>query len=164
MVGATFDEVLREHGPALWRAIASYAPPGAERDDLAQDVLLSVWQALGRFRGDSSLKAFVLRIAHNRGLSLAWRRSKLQHAEVDDQLRDPKPLPDERLAAAQQHERFLKHLRTLPLGQRWVLALALEGLSHAEIAAIVGITKENVAVRLGRAREALKQSMEKEAA
>jgi DNA-directed RNA polymerase specialized sigma24 family protein len=40
----TFDDLLREHGSALWRVIASYAPPGAERDDLAQDVLVAVWQ------------------------------------------------------------------------------------------------------------------------
>jgi len=32
----TFDELLREHGRALSRVIASYAPPGAERDDLAR--------------------------------------------------------------------------------------------------------------------------------
>jgi hypothetical protein len=33
----TFEELVAAHGPALWRAVASYAPPGAERDDLAQD-------------------------------------------------------------------------------------------------------------------------------
>lgn len=111
-----FEECLREHGPALWRVVASYAPPGPDRDDLAQDVLVAVWQALPRF------------------------------------------------ATQQRAERFLGHLRTLPLGQRQVLALALEGLSHAEIAALVGITPENVAVRLGRARDALRRSLEKEAA
>src|SRR5436190_1344880 len=47
----TFDDLLRDHGPALWRVIASYAPPGAERADLAQDVMVSVWQGLPRFRG-----------------------------------------------------------------------------------------------------------------
>jgi RNA polymerase sigma-70 factor (ECF subfamily) len=52
----------------------------------------------------------------------------------------------------------------LPLGQREILALALEGLPHAEIAAVVGITPENVAVRLGRAREALRRSIEREEA
>jgi hypothetical protein len=36
--GIMFDDLLRDHGPALWRVIASYAPPGAERDDLAQAV------------------------------------------------------------------------------------------------------------------------------
>jgi DNA-directed RNA polymerase specialized sigma24 family protein len=45
-----------------------------------------------------------------------------------------------------------------------VLALALEGVPHSEIAAIAGITPENVAVRIGRARDALRRSMEKEAA
>jgi RNA polymerase sigma factor (sigma-70 family) len=163
----TFDDLLRDHGPALWRVIASYAPPGAERDDLAQDVLLAVWQALPRFRGESSRRSFVLRIAHNRGLSHSWRRSKRTHLNrepTDLDLPDPGPGADEQVAASQRGEQFLRHVRTLSLGQREVLALALEGLRHAEIAAIVGITAENVAVRLGRAREALRRSIAKEEA
>jgi RNA polymerase sigma-70 factor (ECF subfamily) len=161
----TFDDVLREHGPALWRVIASYAPPGAERDDLAQDVLVAVWQALPRFRGQSSPRTFVLRIAHNRGLSHAWQRAKRPPTEPEPlHVADPRPPVDELVASSQRAERFLHHLRTLPLGLREVLALALEGLPHAEIAAIVGITVENVAVRLGRAREALRRSIEKEEA
>jgi len=161
----TFDDVLRQHGAALWRAVASYAPPGAERDDLAQDVLLAVWQALRRFRGAGSARSFVLRIAHNRGLSHAWRRARQPRAtgELPEQA-DPRPPADEQVAAGQRAERFLRHLRTLPLGQREVLALALEGLPHAEIAAIVGITADNVAVRLGRARAALRQSLQEEEA
>jgi RNA polymerase sigma factor (sigma-70 family) len=161
----TFDALLRDHGPALWRVIANYAPPGAERDDLAQDILVAVWQALPRFRGESSPRTFVLRIAHNRGLSYAWRRSK--RAPLDEEPRDlpdPRPGADEQVAASQRTEQFLRHVRTLPLGQREVLALALEGLPHAEIAAIVGITAENVAVRLGRARETLRRSIAKEEA
>jgi RNA polymerase sigma-70 factor (ECF subfamily) len=163
-VADSFDDGLREHGPALWRVIASYAPPGAERDDLAQEVLLAVWQALQRFRGESSLKTFVLRIAHNRGLSHAWQRARRPDLAHVDALPDPRPAPDELVAAQQRHERFLFHMRALPLGQRQVLALALEGIPHAEIATVVGITPENVAVRLGRAREALRRSLGKEAA
>ena len=160
------DECLREHGPALWRVIASYAPAGPERDDLAQEVLLAVWKALPRFRGESSPKTFVLRIAHNRCLSHAWQRARRPSGSDSELVRlaDPRPALDEQLARRQRVERFLEHLRTLPLGQRQVLTLALEGLSHAEIAEVVGITPENVAVRLGRAREALRRSMEQEAA
>ena len=161
----TFDELLREHGPALWRVVASYAPPGAERDDLAQEVMVAVWRALPRFRGESAAGTFFLRIAHNRGLSHAWRRARQPHAEAEvPELPDPRPGADERVARAQQAEQFLRHVRMLPLGQREVLTLALEGLPHAEIAGIVGITVENVAVRLGRAREALRQSIQKEEA
>ncbi len=160
----TFEDVLREHGPALWRVAASYARPGAERDDLAQDILLAVWQALPRFRGDGSARSFVLRIAHNRGLSHAWRRAKSQPREALPEIPDPRPGADEQVAQSQRVEQFLRHVRTLPLGQREVLTLALEGLPHAEIAAIVGITPENVAVRLGRAREALRRSIAEEEA
>ncbi len=160
----TFDELLREHGPALWRTVASYEPPGAERDDLAQEVLLAVWQALPRFRGDGSLRSFVLRIAHNRGLRHAWQRSRRATPDPMPEVPDPRPRADERLEGNERAEQFLRHLRALPLGQRAVLALALEGLPHAEIAAIVGITPENVAVRLGRARDALKRSIAEEEA
>ncbi len=161
----TFDDILREHGPALWRVVASYAPPGAERDDLAQDILVAVWQALPRFRGDGSPRAFVLRIAHNRGLSHAWQRARRPVTEAEPpHVPDPRPAADEQLATSQRAEQFLRHVRALPLGQREVLALALEGLPHAEIAAIVGITAENVAVRLHRAREALRRSIAEEEA
>jgi RNA polymerase sigma-70 factor (ECF subfamily) len=161
----TFDELLGDHGPALWRVIASYAPPGAERDDLAQDVMVAVWQALPRFRGECSPRSFVLRIAHNRGLSHAWRRSRgpTPGREPLD-LADPRPGAEEQLATSQRTEQLLRHVRMLPLGQREVLSLAFEGLVHAEIATIVGITAENVAVRLGRAREALRRSIAKEEA
>jgi RNA polymerase sigma factor (sigma-70 family) len=161
----TFDDLLREHGPTLWRVVAGYTPPGAERDDLAQDVLVAVWLALPHFRREGSVRSFVLRIAHNRGLSHTWRRAKRSPPEAEPKdVADPRPGADEQVATNERAEQFLRHLRTLPLGQREVLALALEGLPHAEIAEIVGITRENVTVRLSRAREALRRSIEKEEA
>ncbi len=160
----TFDDVLRDYGAALWRVIASYAPPGAERDDLTQDVMVAVWQALPRFRGDSAPRSFVLRIAHNRGLSHAWRRSKNPPSTEPQDITDPRSGADDQVAASQRTEQFLRHVRRLPLGQREVLTLALEGLAHAEISLIVGIAVENVAVRLGRAREALRRSIAEEEA
>src|SRR5207248_7257020 len=113
------------------------------------------------FRGEGSLKSFVLRIAHNRGASHAWERAKRPPpASVD--IPDPRPSLEEHAVANERTERLLRHLRALPVGQRQVLALALEGVPHAEIAVIAGITTENVAVRLGRARDALRRSMMKE--
>ena len=75
MTGMTsFDDMLGEHGAALARVVASYAPPGPDRDELAQEVALALVTALPRHRGDSGLKTYVLRIAHNVSLRHAVRR------------------------------------------------------------------------------------------
>ena len=92
----TFDDVLHQHGPAIWRVVASYAPPGAERDDLAQEVLVAVWQALPRFRGEGSARSFVLRVAHNRGLSHAWQRARRPRPDPEaPDVADPAPVKAE---------------------------------------------------------------------
>jgi RNA polymerase sigma-70 factor (ECF subfamily) len=48
-------------------------------------------------------------------------------------------------------------IQQLPVGQRQVIVLTLEGLSHAEMADVIGITENNVAVRVNRAKSALKE-------
>ena len=53
------------YGPALARVVASYAPPGADREDLAQEVAMALVRGLPAFRGEASLRTYVMRIAHN---------------------------------------------------------------------------------------------------
>lgn len=153
----TFEDVVRECGPAVWRVVASYSAPGADRDDLTQDVLLAIWQALPRFRGPGPVRAFVLRIAHNRSLSWVWQAKRRRPASEAPELTDSRPDPEGQLSATEESERFMAHVRTLKLGQREVLTLALEGLSTAEIADIAGISVGAVAVRLSRARAQLRR-------
>jgi len=50
-------------------------------------------------------------------------------------------------------------IQTLPVTHRQIIVLMLEGLSYAEIGEVLGITENNVAVRLTRARKALKDAM-----
>lgn len=148
-----FERVWSDYGGALGRVVSAYARPGADHDDLAQEIAFALLGALPRFRGESSEKTFVLRVAHNRGLKHALERQPL--AEPPETA-DPAPGPDEALERTRQIERLFQAIRQLPLGQREVLALALEELSHDEIATILGITANNVGVRLSRARDTLK--------
>ena len=156
---ARFERIRRELGPAISRVVASYAP-AAERDDLAQEVMLALWRALPRFRGEASERTFALRIAHNRGLNHLWRRAPAGDAEAEPV--DPRPAPDDQAVRREQTERLYAAIRRLPVGLRQVLTLALEDLPHAEIAEVLGISVDNVAVRLSRARAALRDSMKEE--
>lgn len=104
----------------------------------------------------------MFRVATNRALSHRFRRPPSHDAlETASEIADPAPAPDHAADAAQRFQRLLRALHALPLGARQILTLALEGLSRAEIAEVLGITENNAGVRLSRARKALQETLEK---
>lgn len=153
----SFARILREHESALARLAAIYAHDPAEREDLLQEILLAIWTALPRFRGDCSERTFAFRIGHNRGLTYRARRhapwSSLEHATP---VADPRADPEADADRAQLRDRLGTAVLLLSPPQREVIVLSLEGLSNREIAEVLGTTENNVAVRLTRARKALR--------
>lgn len=161
---ASFDDIWQRFSAQLARLCASYAPPGAARDDLLQDVALAVSRALPDFRGECSERTYVLRIAHNCGLRHALsRRRRAVERSVAHEHDLPSPVdeagPDHIAERRQRAERLATALRSLPLEQQQVLVSAFEGLSHAETAAVLGVSENTVAVRLHRGRAALRKLM-----
>lgn len=126
------------------------------RDDLAQEIMLAVWQALPGFRGEASLKTYILGIAHRRCASHVMKAvARPQHEELSDEWIDPRAGPETVARTGQQRRRLLSAVRELPFGQRQLVLLALEGVSLDEMAAMLGISKNHVSVRLSRAKAAL---------
>jgi RNA polymerase sigma factor (sigma-70 family) len=160
---AQFVRILSEHGAAISRLAFSYETVASVREELVQEIALAIWQALAHFRGECSERTFVYRIAHNRGLSHVWRRrpphQPLEEIEESDQPIDPRPHPEEQAARTDQRVRLMSAIQSLPVTHRQLIVLMLEGLSRAEIAEVMGITENNVAVRLTRARKALKDEL-----
>jgi RNA polymerase sigma-70 factor (ECF subfamily) len=158
---ARYERILREHGPSLRRAAAAYEFDPARREDLFQDVCLALWQALPRFRGDASERTFAFRIAHNRGLTHRSRRHPEPAADLAEaeELADPGESPEAAVRDGQRRERLREAVLRLPLEPRQVLTLTLEGLTPREISDVLGITENNVAVRLSRARRLLREAL-----
>jgi RNA polymerase sigma-70 factor (ECF subfamily) len=158
-----FDRVLREHGAAITRLASSYERNAGTREELVQEIALAIWQALPGFRGECSERTFVFRIAHNRALTHVWRRrpvhEPLDELEERDQPVDPRARPEDRVARQNEHERLMSAVYLLPVMHRQIITLTLEDFSYAEMAEILGITENNVAVRLNRARKALKEAL-----
>ncbi len=156
-----YERIVRELGPALRRLAASYERDLSLRDDLFQDICLALWQALPRFRGDSSERTFVFRVAHNRGITHRFRRRRPPSADLGEVAEVPAPgrTPHEEADAGERRRRLADALRSLPLGYNQVLTLALEGLPAREIGEVLGLTENNVAVRMTRARKALRQKL-----
>lgn len=157
MQRSSFEEIVRTHGAALSRLAWGYADNAADHDDLMQDILVAIWTALPRFRGDASERTFVFRIGHNRGSTYVTRRRS--HDEMPDSLPDPRPAPDEVYARDRERQRLRGAIRRLPAAHREAVLMRLEGFAVAEIAAVQGTTENNVSVRLTRARDQLRELM-----
>ena len=157
MSDVQFDRIVRTYGEALSRVAWGYVDGAADHDDLMQDILVAIWQALPRFRGDSSERTFVFRIAHNRGCSFITRRRHDEPLNANTPIADPRPGPDETLDDAGRRERLTRAVRTLPEAQRQAVLLRLEGFSLGEIAALQATSEANVSVRLTRGRDRLRE-------
>ncbi len=160
---AQVTRILQENARSLDRLVASYSRSEADRADLLQDVALALWTALPAFRGDCSERTFLLRVAHNRALTFLSKRGPrtedLDHHEgsvTASTGRSPAMAYERR----ERESALLASIRALPVSHRQVMTLLLEGLSHREIAAVLGTTENNVAVRANRARAAMRVLME----
>ena len=161
---ARYEQILQEYLPALRRLVAAYERDPHEREDLLQDIAFAIWRALPAFRGASSTRTFVYRIAHNRAIShrlTGSRRGRLIAAgEAPPDIPDTRPDAVAEIDRAELAATLMTCLRSLSPALRQALILSLEGLSNPEIADVLGIGASTVAVRLTRARAAVAASLQ----
>ena len=156
-----FERIVADYGPLITRIAASYESDPSLREDLTQQILLAVWQALPSWRGDSSLKTFIARVAQNRSISFVTKQVRQPPvAEIPEKLEADDLNPEESAIEVNEREMLLDATRQLPLPQRQVIILVLEGFSYPEIAEMLEIAPNALALRLSRAKAALKSMLE----
>lgn len=140
--------------------------------DLSQDVFLSVFRTIHKFRGQSALKTWIYRIVinHARNRQRWWRRrhkadqvSLDAHVAAHGELRQAgdETSPDRALARKELAERLWTALDELPFDQRTVIVLReIEGMSYEEIAFSSGVAVGTVKSRLTRARQTLRRQLQ----
>ena len=160
---AAFAGIVREHGALVTRIAYSHERDPNRAQELVQEILLSIWQALPRFRGEASLRTFVARIAHNRAVShIAHEARTPAGVPIDDfaeALQSEAPTPEDVLTRADARKRLERAVQSLPMALRVTVTLALEGFSNNEVADVLGVSVSAAGVRLHRARAALQDKL-----
>ena len=154
---AAYEALLRRYSAPLQRLARAYTRSSAERDDLFQDIALALWTALPGFRGEASARTWLYRVAHNTAIRFTTKRARLcRHEQGDDAPEAVSSANPERSAIDDQQRQLLwDAVRLLPLTDREIVILHLEGLSTTDIKDVTGLSAANVATRLTRIRKKL---------
>jgi len=154
-IQSRYEDLLQRYLPSLCRLAWSYARDGREVDDLLQEIAMALWTALPRFRGDSSERTWLYRVAHNTAISFrANRRRRISHEQPAVEWKSNSN-PETDAMAHEQSRQLWVAVQQLPLSDRQITVLYLEGMTAAEIEAVTGLSSGNVATRLTRIRQRL---------
>jgi len=160
-------DLVNEHQRMVVQLAFNLLGDRDEALDLSQEVFLRVFRTIHRFRGQSSLRTWVYRIAVNqaRNRHRFWRRRhRADQVSLDehvathgDFLSGGDARPDRVFEQKELAARLQAALDHLPFDQRTAIVLReIDGLSYEEIAYSLGVAVGTVKSRLTRARQALR--------
>jgi RNA polymerase sigma factor (sigma-70 family) len=162
---ARFLGIIEPYQAALRRLVNSYERDPGRREDLFQEIVLGVWQALPRFRGDSSERTWLYRIAHNIAISTleSRRRRDTRELPMPDSVERMGRWndPDRVLVIEEQRQAMLVAIQELAPVDKQLIVLHLEGLSYQEIEEVSGLSESAIASRLSRIRDRLTEVIRK---
>lgn len=152
-----FLAIISANQRLIFKICNAYCQNVTDREDLAQEIIFQLWKSWGKYNSSVKLSTWMYRIALNVAISY-YRKGKKETQTTlmgdqlfeiaDDSFQDGL---EENLNALQQ---FINELKPL---DKALMLLYLEEKSHKEMAEIIGITSTNVATKISRIKEQLKQ-------
>ena len=156
-----FQELLERHRGIVVKVASTYAWQPEDRADLAQEIAAQLWRSFPRYDGERSFSTWMYRIALN--VAISHVRDSHQRGQRDIPLDEQSPeLADDNAFdhEREQHVRLLhRFIRQQKPLDRALLLLYLEERSQREMAEILGISETNVATKIGRLKQRLRDEL-----
>jgi RNA polymerase sigma-70 factor (ECF subfamily) len=154
-----FINLINEHQGLIHKVCIMYESDREARNDLFQEIVLQLWRSYSAFRGESKITTWMYRIALNTAISGFRKQTrKVKTEDLDDVHLN---ISDN--SSGDENEENLNRLqvaiRQLSEIERAMIMMALDEVPYEEIAETIGITQNNVRVRMNRIREKLRKLM-----
>ena len=149
-----FARLVKEHKSTIYTVCYMFSHDEEEVNDLFQETLINMWTGIDSFREESKISTWIYRVALNTCL-LQERKKKKEAKKV--------PLTmnvnffEDSDANSVQVRQLHQRIGRLGLVDRALVMMWLEGMSYDEIGAVMGISPQNVGVKLFRIKEQLKK-------
>lgn len=153
-----FISVINQHQKIIHKVCAVYMDTPTDREDLFQEITLQAWKSFATFRGEAQFSTWLYRVALNTAITF-FRKEKKQpqifNTEIFPELTEQKNTDEEQLAA------MYKAIGELSNIDKALVMLYIEDYSYQEIGDMMGISPNNVAVKMIRIKTKLKDAAKK---
>lgn len=169
---SAFDELVRRYSPRLYGLIYNMTSNHEETNDIMQDVFLKAFRSIKGFRQDSSFYTWIHTIGMNMTINFLKKRNRRRGMSLDDVdshiENDPDYIeatstsdPRRETNLAELQKRLNEAMQKLSHDHRAVVTMFdIQGMPHAEIAKILGISEGTVRSRLFYAHRQLQNYLE----
>lgn len=151
-----FIQLISAHQGIIHKICGLYRDTAQDREDLFQEIVFQLWKSAPAFQGKSQFSSWMYRIALNTAITSF--RKKAPDIRYMPVLPDR---PDEPGAQDEAFEQLWSALKQLNDADKALITLYLEDLGYREIAAITGITENNVGVKLNRIKSKIQQLLKR---
>ena len=151
--------IYRKYAKAMFHVAIRIVPDRATATDLTQDVFIKVFEELGRFRGESTLGAWIKRITINTCLNHLKKVGRLRVDELNEGVHQI-AIEENSMSRDINMAEIHNAIKALPDGSRTILNLyLLEGYQHKEIARILGISESTSKTQYRRGKLLLQEKL-----
>lgn len=154
-----FLSLINDHQGLIHKVCLMYESDREARNDLFQEIVLQLWKSFHSFRGESKITTWMYRIALNTAISGYRKRNRNIRTEDLNQLHFNISEQYSGDDGEENGQRLQAAIRQLSEIERAMIMMALEEIPYEEIAETIGITQNNVRVRMNRIREKLRKLM-----
>lgn len=151
---AQFAQLVRENKSTIYTVCYMFSHDEEEVNDLFQETLINMWKGMDGFREESKISTWIYRVALN--TCLLQERKKKKEVQKVPLTMDVNFFEDSD-ANSTQVRQLHERIGRLGLVDRALVMMWLEGMSYDEIGAVLGISAQNVGVKLFRIKEQLKK-------
>lgn len=149
-----FLEQVFPHQALIHKICRMYRDSKEDREDLFQEIIYQLWKAYPQFQEKSKLTTWMYRIGLNTAIA-TFRKPKIRQSPLEDHHSEAVSV-SENTSDNEANDKLLYAIRQLNEADRAFLTLYFEDISHQEMGEILGISENNVAVRLTRIKERIR--------
>lgn len=146
-----FLQLLSQNQGIIGKVCSIYCNQREDYEDLFQEITYQAWKGYPSFRGEAKFSTWLYRITLNTAVS-SFRKKRPQ---IDLMPVLPDKHTHQPLEQNEQQQQLIWAIQKLNEGERAIIALYLEEMSYQEIADIIGISENNVGVKINRIKTKL---------